>query len=251
MIYVADMCLFLGLDADAERQYKAILDRYNSDEEFKKTAAKAIARVYAQSVTVLRRKGDEFLKAAEAERQKAEQVRKTGKLDEADAMEAKIPKIHEQAREAYEEARRAADSLIEQHPNSLEPRMEKARIIQRIAEQNPASYDEASGEWSMLRTILQGMRKKPPEYYEATYNLGACLIKQGDILKAGASDQQAEAEKKFRDAQKLLKSTLIMAPQLNGPDMVAKFEALLKEIADRLPPIPENSAPPTTTNAPQ
>lgn len=250
MVYVADTCLLLGMDQKAEQHYKAILERYNSDEEFKKSAAKAITRVYAQSVTVLRRKGDELRKTADKQQEKADQSRKNGKLDEVEAELAKIPKIREEAQRAYEEARRAADSLIERHPNSLEPRMEKARIVHRIAEDNPAAYDEASNEWSGLRTMLQGMRKKPPEYYEATYSLAVCLIKQGEGLKAAGPDKKADAEKKLRDAQKLLKSTLVVSSQLDGPDRVAKFEILLKEIAEQLPPVPEKPAAAASTDTP-
>ena len=244
MMYVADTCLFLGLDKEAERQYKAILDRYNSDEEFKKSAGKAITRVYAQSITVMRCKGDNVRKEIDALREKEAEYQKTNRRDLIQQSEAKIKKLQTEASAAYGEARKAADLLIERHPNSLEPRLEKAHILQRIAEQNPAVFDDAAGEWSTLRSVLQAMRKKPPAYYEVSYYLAICIARQGQMLQA--TGQQADAEKKFRDAQKLLKSTLVVNSELDGPDRVAKYEILLKEISDLLPPAPERPAAPAT-----
>jgi tetratricopeptide (TPR) repeat protein len=249
IMYVADTCLFLGLDKEAERQYKTILERYNSDEEFKKSAGKAITRVYAQSITVMRRKGDNIRKDVDALRDKQAEYKKTNRKDLIQQAEAKIKKLQSDALAAYGEARKAADLLVERYPNSLEPRMEKAHILQRIADQNPAAYDDAAADWSTLRTVLQGMRgKKPPAYYEVSYYLAICIARQGQILQA--TGQQADAEKKFRDAQKLLKSTLVVNAELDGPDRVAKYEILLKEITDLLPPAPEKPAAPATDAPP-
>ena len=64
------------------------------------------------------------------------------------------------------------------------------------------------------------MRKKPPEYFEVMYNAAYCLLQEakekGDRKKAG-------------DAAKMLNSSLIISPKLNGPDMVAKYKVLLAE----------------------
>ena len=64
------------------------------------------------------------------------------------------------------------------------------------------------------------MRKKPIEFFEVMYNAAFCLVQEakatGDRSKAG-------------DAEKMLKSALILSPKLNGPDMVAKYNVLLNE----------------------
>jgi hypothetical protein len=69
------------------------------------------------------------------------------------------------------------------------------------------------------------MVKKPPEYYEVTYNLAAALHGQA----ASAADK-AQAAEKAKQAEQLLKSTLVLSPKLSGPEMVDQYKALLKKI---------------------
>jgi hypothetical protein len=52
------------------------------------------------------------------------------------------------------------------------------------------------------------------------YNAAFCLVRQ-----ARFSDGKAKAAQ----AEQILKSTLTLTPKLNGPNMVAKYEALLKQ----------------------
>ena len=74
--------------------------------------------------------------------------------------------------------------------------------------------------------MLQGMVKKPPEYFEATYNLAAALYGQ-----ASQTNDKAQIAEKAKQAEQLLKSTLILSPNLSGPDMVEQYKALLKKVS--------------------
>jgi hypothetical protein len=64
------------------------------------------------------------------------------------------------------------------------------------------------------------MRKKPIEFFEVMYNAAYCLVQESK-----AKGDRAKAA----DAEKMLKSALILSPKLNGPDMVAKYNVLLNE----------------------
>ncbi len=127
----------------------------------------------------------------------------------------------------YEQALAEADKLIEATGGkNLDALMERGRILQGWAEQDAQSPDAAQrlanavAHWTNLRQKLQTMRKKPPEYLEVMYNAAYCLVQEskatGDRTKAG-------------DAEKMLKSAMILNPKLNGPDMVAKYKVLLDE----------------------
>jgi hypothetical protein len=120
-----------------------------------------------------------------------------------------------------DEANQQVDALIKEHPKALEPLMEKGYILQSLAQQDSKRYDECIAHWTNLRVRMGASKARPPEYYEALYNAAWCLIqqaRQGDKKKAQEKAQQAE---------QMLKSTLTLTPKLSGPDLVAKYEALL------------------------
>jgi len=123
----------------------------------------------------------------------------------------------------FDKAKQQADELVKLNPHALEPRMLQARILQGWAAQEPAKYAEAVRLWAALHNGLQSWPKKPPEFYEATYNTAFCLVEQ-----AGKDTE------KLKDAERLLKSSLVLSPTLDGPDSVAKFTALLKKVSTKL-----------------
>lgn len=125
----------------------------------------------------------------------------------------------------YQEALNQVDALILSVPNALDPKIERARILQGLAEDDPTKFAEATSEWAKLRAAFQRSAKKPPAYYEIIYNTAKCLEGQSRF----APDAKAEAEFK-KQANQLLKATLAMSPALNGPDMVAQFHTLLQEL---------------------
>jgi tetratricopeptide (TPR) repeat protein len=120
----------------------------------------------------------------------------------------------------YDEAMKEVEQLIRANPRDLAPLMEKGRILQTWAEQEPKFYSDAIAHWSSLRTTLSRMQKKPPEYYEVVYNLAACLVFQA---------KHGNDKEKALQAEKLLKSSLVLSPNLNGPETVARYNELLQE----------------------
>ena len=124
--------------------------------------------------------------------------------------------------EKYDEALKQVDQLIQENPRALEPLMEKGRILEAWAEQDPAKFDQAVGHWAALRTRLQPMKKKPGEYYEVMYNVAKCLVREAE-----KSADKAVALDRAKKAEQVLKAALILSPKLNGPDTVAKYKVLL------------------------
>jgi tetratricopeptide (TPR) repeat protein len=121
-----------------------------------------------------------------------------------------------------DEAAAQASALIKEHPNALEPLLEKGYILQSLAERDPRRYDECLAHWTDLRIRLQRSKTRPPEYYDVLYNAAFCLTRQARLNSSQAKALQAE---------QILKSTLTLSPKLNGPEMVAKYEALLSQAA--------------------
>jgi tetratricopeptide (TPR) repeat protein len=121
--------------------------------------------------------------------------------------------------EAYKEVRR----LMDDNPRALEPQMELGRILMAWAEQDPRHYEEAAGQWIKVRNLLHPSPKHPPEYYEAVYNAAYCLHRQ-------AAGGDINAAQKTKQAIQLLRATMVMNEKLSGPDMAAKYKALLEKL---------------------
>jgi len=123
----------------------------------------------------------------------------------------------------FDEAIKQARQLATDNSRSLEPQMELGRCLQAKAEKDPATYDEAINQWTRIRNFLQPIRKKPPEYYEVIYNAAWCLYAQ-------AYQTQEKVQDRCTQAVQLLKSAMVLNDKLSGPDMVAKYDALLDAI---------------------
>jgi tetratricopeptide (TPR) repeat protein len=122
----------------------------------------------------------------------------------------------------FEEALKQVDELIKDYPRALEPLMEKGYILEGLAEKEPARFDQSVSHWVMLRTRLQSLRPKPPEYYEVMYRVAACLVREAERSK-----DATVALDRARKAEQVLKSALVLSPKLNGPDTVARYHVLL------------------------
>ena len=132
----------------------------------------------------------------------------------------------------FEEALAQVEALLKEQPNALEPLIEKGHILQTLAEKNPQRYDEAVQWWTRIRLKLASSPgKKPGEYYEVIYNCAFCLVAQ----KKPEANQQAV---------QLLNSTLALSPDLDGPDRVELYKALLKQL-----PVVAKPAPAPVTKA--
>jgi hypothetical protein len=120
----------------------------------------------------------------------------------------------------FDEAMKQVDQLIRSNPRDLAPLMEKGRILQARAEKDPKTYGEAIAHWTSLRTTLSRMQRKPSEYYEVVYNAASCLL---------AQSKHSQDKLKALQAEQLIKSSLVLSPNLNGPDMVTRYNELLEE----------------------
>ena len=153
--------------------------------------------------------------------------------DKTDAAFAKtavsaMPRVHAQAigllrkQGNFKEALDQVDELIKAHPRALEPLMEKGYILEGLAEKEPARFGESVSHWVTLRSKLQALRPKPPEYYEVMYRVAACLVREAE--KTG---DKAIVLDRARKAEQVLKAALVMNAKLNGPDTVARYRVLL------------------------
>ncbi len=122
----------------------------------------------------------------------------------------------------FDEALRQVEQLIRDNPRALEPLMEKGRILEAWAENDPARFDQAVNHWVTVRMRLQGLRKKPAEYYEVMYHVARCLVREAET----STDPAARADR-AKKAEQVLKAALVLSPQLSGPDMVAEYNTLL------------------------
>jgi hypothetical protein len=122
----------------------------------------------------------------------------------------------------FKEALDQVNELIKTHPRALEPLMEKGYILEGWAEKEPARFDESVSHWVMLRSKLQALRPKPPEYYEVMYRVAACLVREAE-----KSQDKATILDRSRKAEQVLKAALVLSPKLNGPDTVARYRVLL------------------------
>ena len=121
------------------------------------------------------------------------------------------------------------ESLIKDVPRALEPKVERARILTGMAEaaETPSlqQWTIATEGWAQLRNMMQGMPKKPAEYYEAIYETARCLGKRAELT---TNKKDSDALKS--QGRQLLKGATALSPPLSGPDMVAKYDALLDDL---------------------
>ncbi len=146
----------------------------------------------------------------------------------AKAAASAMPRVHAQAigllrrQGNFKEALDHVNELIKAHPRALEPLMEKGYILEGWAEKEPARFDESVSHWVMLRSKLQALRPKPPEYYEVMYRVAACLVREAE-----KSSDKATVLDRARKAEQVLKAALVLNAKLNGPDTVARYRVLL------------------------
>lgn len=180
MVHLGDLCSVAGSNDQALAQYQRILERVEKEPESAQKAGRAIIRVRAQLVGLLRTQGK------------------------------------------FEEAAKQCDELIAKNPRALEPRMVKGYVLEDWAKQNPEKYVDAVAQWTEVRLMLGRLAQKPPEYYDVIYHAASCLFEQGQKTKDPTRLQQAE---------QVLKSTLVLSPNLNGQERVEQYRELLKRIA--------------------
>lgn len=133
----------------------------------------------------------------------------------------------------FDQAAAEVDKLIDANPKALEPLVEKGRVLQAWAEQDPSMFDKAVAHWNFIRNKLEGLKKKPREYFEVIYYAADCVRLQAE--KAAASGDKKTAVTKATDGAKWLTSAMVLNSKLSEskePDveMIAKYDALLKTL---------------------
>ncbi len=126
------------------------------------------------------------------------------------------------------------DLLIQQVRRRSNRRVEKARILTGMADSEPdvAKWKASTDNWAQLRNMMQGMQKKPAEYYEAVYETAHGLFEQSKL-----SSSQKEANDMKAQARQLLKATSAgTEPERTGhggtlrrPDVGAAIAAFVRE----------------------
>jgi tetratricopeptide (TPR) repeat protein len=153
--------------------------------------------------------------------------------DFAKAAEKAMPRIRTELlktlreRGKFDEALAQVDQLIKEHPNALDPLMEKGKILEAWAEKDPTKFDDAVAHWAMVRNRLQPLANRPgcpAEYFDVMYNVAKCLVRE-----AQQSKDKTVVLDRAKKAEQVLKAPLILNPTLNGPDMVAKYKVLLNQ----------------------
>ena len=199
MVWMADTSSKVGLDDAAEKQCNLFLQRVKDDPDFaKKGSGKAAEKARTMAVTKVRT----ILIGILVKKQK------------------------------FDEALNEVQQLIKDQPRALEPKLEKCRLLQAWGEKDPKHFGEALGAWDTLRRQLDAYMKNPKfsaalkkEFYEVVYSEAACVYSEAARLdKAG---NKAEAGARALDGEKLLKYALFNSANLDGPDTLAKYNALM------------------------
>ena len=74
--------------------------------------------------------------------------------------------------------------------------MERGRILQSLGETDSSKFDETVAHWTDLRNKLATQKKKPPEYYEVSYNVALTLFNQFQRTKDPKKAEQLCAGRK-------------------------------------------------------
>ncbi len=118
----------------------------------------------------------------------------------------------------YAEAAKQADDLLSSYPTALDALLEKGYVLQAWSKRDPAHCDDCVAHWTQLRRMLEHKQPLPSEYFEAIYAAAECLVTKSRATQKSDSALQAV---------KLLKSALILHPDLNGPETVVRYQNLL------------------------
>ena len=120
-----------------------------------------------------------------------------------------------------DEAAQQVDALIKERPNALEPlHGERATSCRARPSATPSATTSASPTGPSCASAWAGPIPARREYYDVLYNAATCLVRQARLTNN---------KKKALQAEQMLKSTLTLTPNLNGPDSVAKYNALLTQ----------------------
>ena len=173
--WAGDALLSLEEASEAEKVYHRVLEEFANNPTF------------MQQPNASRRLLHTKLKLASA-------LRMNGKLDDATSL---------------------VDDLITQNKRFVEPIIEKGLILEAVAESSRkgdnTAWDKALAHWNRLARQVEGLKPRPPFYYDVWYHVAWVHYKRNDVLKA----------------RQTLMGVMRLSPTVGGSDMKAKYQDLL------------------------
>ncbi len=119
----------------------------------------------------------------------------------------------------FDEANSLVDELLSQYPKYLEPQFEKGLLLEAEAQnaradERMAAWSAALRHWQGLARKLDAVRPRRIEYYDTWYHIALALSQERETLKA----------------RQTLQAIMRLAPSVGGPEMKAKYQALLARL---------------------
>ena len=115
---------------------------------------------------------------------------------------------------SFGESESLVSQLLQEFPNRIEPMMEQGMLLEAQAAAKKGKWATAFAHGRATALKLSRLRTKPPEYYDAWYHAAVALDKDG----------------KAKEAKQTLASVLRLTPAVGGPEMKAKYQAMLTQI---------------------
>jgi tetratricopeptide (TPR) repeat protein len=123
----------------------------------------------------------------------------------------------------FDEANSLVEELLSQYPKYLEPQVEKGMLLEAEAEaekdpkERSAAWAAALKHWQGLARKLEAVRPRRVDYYDAWYHIAWVLSQQRQTQKA----------------RQTLQGIMRLTPAVGGPEMRAKYEALLARLSTK------------------
>lgn len=116
----------------------------------------------------------------------------------------------------FDDALELIDKLITENPRQLEPMLQKGMMLEDQArvQRLSAFWNGSFNYWKGLSSQLEKLRPRRPEYFECVYHMAVAL---------------QNLDKKA-DAAKALRGVMTLSPSVGGPEMKAKYQALLSQL---------------------
>jgi tetratricopeptide (TPR) repeat protein len=114
----------------------------------------------------------------------------------------------------FDEANPIVEELMKQKPPYLETLFEKGMLLESEAAAGKARWSAALAHWEDLSKKMERMRPRPLSYFDAWYHVAWVLYNQKDPSKA----------------KQTLLGVMRLSPSVGGPEMKAKYQALLARL---------------------
>lgn len=114
-------------------------------------------------------------------------------------------------------AEQLVSQLLKENPRYLEPQFEKGMLLEAQAEARKIKWAVPFAHWEKLARNVERIRPRPAQYYDAWYHVALVLSKEKEMLKA----------------RQTLQGVTRLNPSVGGPEMKAKYQALLARLPQK------------------